>query len=140
MNYWWVNANPSKWDVGSTPENQKLFNVTGTDWVSDYWRKANHSEAKEGDIAICYKTDNIQKIVAIGRIKFVHRTDDGKVQGCYIEVIHKLHHPTISKEQLGNEYPDLGINNQSFTPGTMFKLTQVQGLMLIGLTIISEEE
>ena len=140
MNYWWINANPNTWEVYMTPEAEmntytptKLFNVTGTEWLSDYWSKANHSEAEQGDIVICYKTGDIQKIVAIGRIIHVHRNDADRVLGCYIEVINRISTPEYSKAKLGTILPELGINNQSFPPATMYKLTQTQGLILLGL-------
>lgn len=151
MNYWWINANPDEWEIYTTPTGDEsptdgeaflskpLFKPKAEDWFSDYFSRAKHPEAQEGDIVICYKTGNAQKIVAIGRIRHVHRDEENHVLGCYIEVIKKVANLKYSKARLEAEIPELGINNHSFAPSTMYKLTQAQGLMLLGLTINCEE-
>ena len=151
MNYWWLNANPSEqmWKVYTSPTGDDelkdgassvpefLFSPKPTEWLSGYFSRANHSEVADGDIVICYKTAAVQKIVAIGQIRHVHRKD-GKVKGCYIEVIKKIQNPTISKDALAKDYPDLNINSKSFAPATMYKLPSNTGLSLIGIICIKE--
>ena len=150
MNYWWVNANtdPDQWKIFTTPtdddEAQKsisivpeyIFSPKPTEWFSDYFSRANDPDAQEDDIVFCYKTGEVKRIVAIGRIRFVNRDNEGKVLGCYIEVIRKAR-PIISKADL-NDIPGLNMqryNNYTFDRGqrTMFRLESSEGIIILSL-------
>lgn len=82
--YWWLTANPAIWSFSEIKvgdeQNYTMYNAKGNK------RKIlqNFLDAKVGDAVLCYETDPVKKIVALGTIT---QENDGKVISFKKEVV-----------------------------------------------------
>lgn len=116
--YWWLNANPKIWSfsdiaVGEV-QSYTLYNDNGNK------RRIfqNFLDAKAGDMIICYESNPMKQIVAIGRIS---AEQDG--EQIYFEKVEGLTSP-IDYQAL-KSFPELEKMEYFVNPqGSLFKLTK----------------
>ena len=116
--YWWLNANPKIWSFSDLAVGEAkaytLYNESGNK------RRIfqNFLDAKAGDMIICYESNPLKQIVAIGRI---HAEQDG--ERIYFEKVEGLTSP-IDYQTLRN-FAELDKMEYFVNPqGSLFKLTK----------------
>ena len=116
--YWWLNANPKIWSFSELKVGEEqsytLYNENGNK------RKIfqNFLDAKVGDVVICYESQPVKKIVAIGRIT---QENDGQI------IAFKKEEGLVSPIEYAalRECPELEKMEFFIQPtGSLFKLTK----------------
>ena len=116
--YWWLNASPSIWSfsdmaVGGT-QSYTLYNDNGNK------RRIfqNFMDARAGDMLICYESNPVKQIVAIGKI--IAEQDGEEI---FFEKLEGLSSPIDYQVLKG--YPELeGMEFFTNPNGSLFKLTR----------------
>ena len=116
--YWWLTANPKIWSFSELKVGEEqsytLYNDNGNK------RKIfqNFLDAKVGDVVICYESQPVKKIVAIGRIT---QENDGKI------IVFKKEEGLVSPIEYATlrDCPELEKMEFFIQPtGSLFKLTK----------------
>ncbi len=103
-NYFWLNANPTKWDLSAMPVGgRETYTAVHED---GHWseRAGCFKDAKRGDIVVGYVTTPLKKVVALLSItEGLHKSDHGEV--IEFEKTQKLEDPIPYNKLL--EFPEL---------------------------------
>jgi 5-methylcytosine-specific restriction protein B len=123
--YWWLNANPKLWSFSDIAKGETkaytLFNESGNK------RRIfqNFLDARAGDNILCYESNPVKQIVALGKVS---EAQDGK--DIYIEKTEGL--PVPIDYSVLKSCPELGQMEYFSNPhGSLFKLTKAEYDFLI---------
>jgi len=123
MSYWWINANPEIWKIGSINEGDRQT-YTSRNEKGNKRRIYKHFEAvKPGDLMIGYESTPVKQVKAIFEItKSLHKSvKEGDV--IEFEMVEKFEIPVHWNElqnEPGLQLCEVFINNQ----GSLFKLSE----------------
>lgn len=115
--YWWLNTNPKFWSFSKIAVGEKVQCALYNDNGNKRSIFQNFLDAKEGDPVICYESDPVMQIVALGRVS---RENDGKY--LYIEKAENLTSP-IDYKALKNVDDLQKMKFNINLNGTLLKLT-----------------
>ena len=124
VSYWWLNANPTMWDLEATPVGEMQTYTSHNEKGNKRQKYRYFQEVKPGDVIIGYVTSPQKEVVALCRItKGLHGTTEG--ESIEFEKTERLGNPIPYSTLQG--HPELAecepiVSNQ----GSLFRLTEVE--------------
>lgn len=119
-NYWWLNANPSKWSFSSLAVGQSRFYTFHNE--NNHKRRIfqNFVDARPGDLIIVYESNPIKAVVGLAKVVESPRKDElwfQKIEGLAVPIDYKML----------QSMPELeGMEFFANPQGSFFKLTEAE--------------